>query len=31
MLRDEGVQFQVCRNTDLKCALVERVRSTIHD
>ena len=31
MLRDEGIQFQVCRNPDLKCAVVERVYSTIRD
>ena len=24
MLRDEGIQFQVCRNRDVKCAFVER-------
>ena len=32
MLRDEGgIQFQVCRNPDLKCAVVERVHRTIRD
>ena len=31
MLRDEGIQFQVCRNTDVKCAVVERAQSTIRD
>ena len=31
MLRDEGgIQFQVCRNPDLKCAVVECVHRTIH-
>ena len=29
MLRDEGIQFQVCRNPDVKCAVVERVHRTI--
>jgi len=24
MLRDEGIQVQVCRNPDVKCAVVER-------
>jgi len=31
MLRDEGIQFQVCRNTDVKCAVVERNQRTIRD
>ena len=31
MLREEGIQFQVCRNTDLKCAVVESVHRTIRD
>jgi len=32
MLRDDwGIQFQVCRNPDLKCAVVERVHRTIRD
>ena len=31
MLRDEGIQFQVCRNPDVKCAVVERVHRTIRD
>jgi len=31
MLRDEGFQFQVCRNTELKCAAVERVQRMIRD
>ena len=28
MLRDEGIQFQVCRYPDVKCAVVERVHRT---
>ena len=28
MLRDECIQFQVCRNPDVKCAVVERVHRT---
>jgi len=31
MLRDEGTQFQVCRNPDLKCVVVERVYRSIRD
>ena len=31
MLRDEGIQFQVCRNPDVKCAIVERAQRTIRD
>ena len=31
MLRDEDIEFQVCRNTELKCAVVERVHRTIRD
>jgi len=32
MLRDEGgIQFQVCRNPDFKCAVVERMHRTIRD
>lgn len=31
MLRSEGIQFQVCRNPDVKCAVVERVQRTIRD
>ena len=31
MLRDEGIQFQVCRNPDVKFAVVERVQCTIRD
>ena len=29
MLREEGFHFQVCKNPDVKCAVVERVRRTI--
>jgi len=31
MLREEGIQFQVCRNPDVKCAVVERAQRTIRD
>ena len=31
ILRDEGIHFQVCRNPDVKCALVERAQRSIHD
>jgi len=31
MLRDEGVQFRVGKNTDVKCAVVEIVVCTIRD
>jgi len=31
MLRDEGIQFQVCRKPDVKCAVVERAQRTICD
>ena len=31
MLRDEGIQFQVCKNPDVKCAVVERAHPTIRD
>ena len=31
MLRDEGIQLQVCRNPDFKCVSVERVHRTIRD
>jgi len=29
ILRDEGIQFQVCRNPDVKCAVAERAHRTI--
>ena len=31
MLREEGIQFQVCKNRDVKCAVVERAHRTIRD
>ena len=31
VLRDEGIQFQVCRYPDVKCAVVERAQRTIRD
>ena len=31
MLRDEGIQFQVCRNPDVKCAVVESAHRTIRE
>jgi len=31
MLRDEGIQFQVCRNPDVKCVFVERVHRKMRD
>ena len=31
MLRVEGIQFQVCKNPDVKCAVVERAHRTILD
>jgi len=31
MLRDEGIHFQVWRNPDVKCAVVERVHRTISE
>ena len=31
MLRDEGIQFQVFRNPDVKCAVVERAHRTVRD
>ena len=30
-LRSEGIQFQVCRNPDLKCAIVELAHRTVGD
>jgi hypothetical protein len=29
MLKREGIQFQVCRNPDVKCAIVEKVQRSI--
>jgi len=31
LLKSEGIQFQVCRNPDVKCAVVERVNRTLRD
>jgi len=31
MLRHDGIQFQVCRNPDVKCAFVVRAHRTIRD
>ena len=31
MLHDERIQFQVCRNRDVNCAVVERAQRTIRD
>ena len=31
MLRNEGIQFEVCTKPDLKCAVVEHVHRTIRD
>ena len=31
MLRDEGIHFLVCSNTDVKCAVVERAHRMIRD
>jgi len=31
LLKSEGIQFQVCRNPDVKCAVVERLNRTLRD
>jgi transposase InsO family protein len=31
MLKREGIQFQVCKNPDVKCSVVERAHRTIRD
>jgi len=31
MLKDEGIQFQVCRYPDVKCSIIERNQRTIRD
>jgi len=31
LLKHEGIEFQVCRNPDVKCAVVERVNRTLRD
>ena len=31
MLKREGIQFQVCKNPDVKCSVVERVQGTLRE
>jgi transposase len=31
LLKREGIEFQVCRNPDVKCSVVERVNRTLRD
>ena len=31
LLKREGIQFQVCRNPDVKCSIIERVQRTVRD
>jgi transposase InsO family protein len=31
MLKREGIEFQICRNPDIKCSFVERAHHTIRD
>jgi len=31
MLKREDIQFQVCRNPDVKCSIIERAQRTICD
>jgi len=31
MLRHEGIQFQYCKNPDVKCAVLERAHRTIRN
>jgi len=31
MLKHEGIQFQVCKNPDVKCGIVERAHRIIPD
>jgi len=31
MLRDDGIHFQVCKNPDVKCTLIEGAHRTIRD
>jgi transposase len=31
MLKKEGIQFQVCRDANVKCAIVERSHQALHD
>ena len=31
LLKREGIQFEVCRNPDIKCSIVERVQRIVRD
>jgi len=31
MLKREGIQFQICKNPDVKCSILERAHRTIRD
>jgi len=31
MLKNKGIQFQVCRNPDVKCSIFERAQRTVRD
>ena len=31
MLKNKDIQFQVCRNPDVKCSIVERAQRTVRD
>jgi len=31
LIKHEGIQFEVCRNPDIKCSIAERAQSTIRD
>jgi hypothetical protein len=31
MLKNKGIHFQVCRNPDVKCSIVERAQRTVRD
>ena len=31
MLKHEGIQFQVCKNPDVKCSVLERVQRTLRE
>jgi len=31
LLKQEGIQFQVCKNPDVKCSCIERAHKTIRD
>jgi len=31
MLKNKGIKFQVCRNSDVKCSIVERAQRTVRD